>query len=165
MLVLMSACDLYWSPLPHTQPPDVIDASSRDVASLDDPACGGIDCGDGRHCEIECSQYGQVGCPYNCHTTCMPDMPCGQVDTCLPPTVCMYSCFDTCQAMANLCQLSCAAQDGSCQQITDEAACLARSDCMTLYHASGCSCSDDDCTCTNEMGSFARCDTTMQGNT
>lgn len=161
-LVVFAAC---WTKHP---PPDYgfldapVSRADAKVAdgSLDDPSCAGrVICPTGSHCEPECTQYGPPGCIYNCHTTCVPNDGCATVTTCAPPTVCTESCSNECTVMADICTLGCQSANGSCEQITNEADCKTAG-CTPVYHASGCSCPDfGDCQCTNQMVSFARCQT------
>lgn len=172
LVLVLASCSLY---VPSHKPlaDDLPDAPSTTVVhdatpSLDDPACESnpthIGCGDGRHCEVQCSIYGPVGCIYNCHATCMPDDPCASVTTCAPGTQCVDSCLDGCQGMADLCMLACGMPDNSCEYISDEAACSARSDCMPIYRVHGCTCTGPTCDCANPHGDYVRCaSTTVPG--
>ncbi|MBL9014442.1 MAG: hypothetical protein JNL83_09705 [Myxococcales bacterium] len=109
-------------------------------------ACSGIQCGPGYHCEAQCKDtcVGGGDCGPQCGAMCVPDgNVCAAVD-CGPGYECVEICVEPTPTHAGQCYAQCHPTT-SCEAITTEAACAARTDCTTVYNG-------DDCTCTPTGG-------------
>lgn len=123
--------------------PGVFDHCAAESTSS---ACNAISCGPGYHCEDQCKDTcGPTGdCGPQCGAMCVPDgNVCANVD-CGPGYECVQTCIDPTPTHNGQCFAQCHPTT-SCEAITTETACAARTDCSTVYLG-------DDCTCTPTGG-------------
>jgi hypothetical protein len=121
---------------------------------------GQIGCPLGWHQEVQCDLPGERGCTAHCHCGCSPDQSCSTID-CGPTAACTVNAEIECNGMAFVGQQSCTqiVSPPACEQISDEATCLAQSGCNPLYFGHQCTCNFADCNCADDHGAFARCET------
>lgn len=121
-------------------------AFSHCAAETATSACDTVDCGSGYHCQAQCKDTCGPGgdCGPQCGAMCVPDgNVCAAVD-CGPGYECVETCIDPTPTHAGQCYAQCH-MSTSCEAITTEASCAARTDCTTVYNG-------DDCTCTPTGG-------------
>jgi hypothetical protein len=114
------------------------------------------DCAPGEPCPQVCSGYcvdndGSAG-------DCYAEVSCDRVAPACPEGT-LAGVRDGCWTGYCVPQSHCpdeAPQSVACSELTEEAACVQRSDCTALYRGVDCGCDGDSCTCAGQV--FARCE-------
>ena len=131
---------------------------SHCAADTSNSACNAIICGPGYHCEDQCKDTcaGGGDCGPQCGAMCVPDgNVCAAVD-CGAGYECVEVCIDPTPTHAGQCYAQCHPTT-SCEALTTEAACTARTDCTTVYHGEDCTCTPSGgCTC--EILTYDHCE-------
>ena len=124
------------------------------VPESTNPSCAAVDCQMGYHCEEHCYGDPTTNTMDACQAYCVQDTTCANVD-CGPGYTCAEVCNDTTNGMGT-CYPTCVPSQ-SCETLTTELACQARSDCTPVYDGTDCTCTLYGCTC--QHLTYERCET------
>ncbi len=124
--------------------------------------CEAVDCAPGTHCEIECYPCDSAEpmggeCDPTCNVSCVPDTNACEGVECGAGSHCEVQCDDS---FPGSCWSTCVGDTAACEELTTEAECDARTDCVPLYTGYGCTMQPDG-TLTCATWEYARCETGM----
>jgi hypothetical protein len=133
-----------------------------DAYCVPDATCDGVTCPLDTHCELECTIVEPSG-DTSCSPVCMPDNGCEVVD-CPPGSHCeetcvVIDCLPDTECPPPTCTVDCVPDGPSCETIADEATCVARPDCTSVYEGFNCTCDSSGNNCTCETLIWDRCET------